>query len=111
MGTLSCLVYLLVHSVSRIQCLKVGHCHYELYVVIYNICKTKKIDTPRQLKSHFVSVKLTAIIFFQIGGISLGSLDDVPADAVTTFFRSLTKTLDFDFEDDNEGWFTFEPFT
>lgn len=56
-------------------------------------------------------MNLQLTIFFQIGGISLGSLDDVPAGAVTTFFRSITKTLDFDFEDDNEGWFTSDSFT
>lgn len=40
---------------------------------------------------------------FQIDGISIGSLDDVPGGAVTTFFKSIRETLDFDFEDENEG--------
>lgn len=45
-----------------------------------------------------------------IDGISIGSLDDVPGGAVTTFFRSIRNTLDFDFEDDNEGcWQSDEP--
>lgn len=38
-----------------------------------------------------------------IDGISIGSLDDVPSGPVATFFRSIRDTLDFDFEDDNEG--------
>ncbi|XWS16541.1 hypothetical protein CRYUN_Cryun34aG0097200 [Craigia yunnanensis] len=38
-----------------------------------------------------------------IDGISIGSLDDVPSGAVTTFFKSIKNTLDFDFEDENEG--------
>ncbi|XP_073106002.1 protein LPA3 isoform X2 [Elaeis guineensis] len=37
-----------------------------------------------------------------IGGVSFGSLDDVPSGPVTTFFRSIRNTLDFDFADDNE---------
>lgn len=43
------------------------------------------------------------IFFFQIDGITIGSLDDVPAGPMTSFFRSVRNTLDFDFEDDNEG--------
>ncbi|KAE8699309.1 Protein LOW PSII ACCUMULATION 3 [Hibiscus syriacus] len=38
-----------------------------------------------------------------IDGISIGSLDDVPSGAVTTFFKSIENTLDFNFEDENEG--------
>ena len=45
------------------------------------------------------------IHFFQIDGITIGSLDDIPSGPVSTFFRSIRNTLDFDFEDDNEGWF------
>lgn len=41
------------------------------------------------------------LCFFQIDGITIGSLDDIPGDAV----RSIRSTLDFDFEDENEGWF------
>lgn len=45
-----------------------------------------------------------------IEGITIGSLDDVPGDAVTSFFRSVRNTLDFDFEDENEGrWVSNEP--
>uniref|UniRef100_A0A7C8Z9Y4 DUF1995 domain-containing protein n=1 Tax=Opuntia streptacantha TaxID=393608 RepID=A0A7C8Z9Y4_OPUST len=45
-----------------------------------------------------------------IDGITIGSLDDVPGGAVTTFFRSIRNTLDFDFDDENEGrWQSDEP--
>ncbi|EXB55133.1 hypothetical protein L484_018059 [Morus notabilis] len=45
-----------------------------------------------------------------IDGITIGSLDDVPAGAVTSFFRSIRNTLDFDFEDENEGrWVSNTP--
>ncbi|KAF7843187.1 protein LOW PSII ACCUMULATION 3, chloroplastic [Senna tora] len=38
-----------------------------------------------------------------IDGITIGSLDDVPGGPITSFFRSVRNTLDFDFEDENEG--------
>ncbi|CAL9010887.1 unnamed protein product [Prunus brigantina] len=42
--------------------------------------------------------------------ITIGSLDDVPGGPVTNFFRSIRNTLDFDFEDENEGrWASSEP--
>lgn len=41
--------------------------------------------------------------FFQIDGITIGSLDDVPSGPVTSFFKSVRNTLDFDFQEDNEG--------
>ncbi|XP_050381447.1 protein LPA3 [Argentina anserina] len=45
-----------------------------------------------------------------IGGITIGSLDDVPGGPVTMFFRSIRNTLDFDFEDENEDrWASTEP--
>ncbi|KAK4436691.1 protein LOW PSII ACCUMULATION 3, chloroplastic [Sesamum alatum] len=45
-----------------------------------------------------------------IDGITVGSLDDVPSGAVTTFFKSIRDTLDFDFEDENEGrWKSDQP--
>ncbi|XP_021894113.1 protein LOW PSII ACCUMULATION 3, chloroplastic [Carica papaya] len=45
-----------------------------------------------------------------IDGISIGSLDDVPSGPVSNFFRSMRDTLDFDFEDENEGrWESKEP--
>ncbi|KAK6147862.1 hypothetical protein DH2020_018774 [Rehmannia glutinosa] len=37
-----------------------------------------------------------------IDGITVGSLDDVPSGAVTSFFKSIRDTLDFDFVDENE---------
>lgn len=43
--------------------------------------------------------------YLQIDGITIGSLDDVPGGPLTSFFRSVRDTLDFDFEDDNEGLF------
>ncbi|XP_050232677.1 protein LPA3 [Mercurialis annua] len=43
-------------------------------------------------------------------GISIGSLDDVPTGPVTSFFKSIRNTLDFDFDDENEGrWQSSEP--
>ncbi|KAJ7962751.1 Protein LOW PSII ACCUMULATION 3 chloroplastic [Quillaja saponaria] len=45
-----------------------------------------------------------------IDSITIGSLDDVPSGPVTKFFRSMRNTLDFDFEDENEGrWKSSEP--
>ncbi|KAL1340331.1 hypothetical protein HN51_026732 [Arachis hypogaea] len=45
-----------------------------------------------------------------IDGITIGSLDDVPAGPMTSFFRSVRNTLDFDFEDENEDrWKSNEP--
>uniref|UniRef100_A0A7N2LPY7 DUF1995 domain-containing protein n=1 Tax=Quercus lobata TaxID=97700 RepID=A0A7N2LPY7_QUELO len=45
-----------------------------------------------------------------IDGITIGSLDDIPSGPVSTFFRSIRNTLDFDFEDDSEGrWQSNEP--
>ncbi|CAK9310352.1 unnamed protein product [Citrullus colocynthis] len=45
-----------------------------------------------------------------IDGITVSSLDDVPAGPVTSFFRSVRNTLDFDFEDENAGrWTSSDP--
>ncbi|KAL2936596.1 Protein LOW PSII ACCUMULATION 3 chloroplastic [Bienertia sinuspersici] len=45
-----------------------------------------------------------------IDGVSICSLDDVPGGAVSSFFRSIRDTLDFDFEDENEGrWKSDDP--
>lgn len=41
--------------------------------------------------------------FFQVDGITIGSLDDIPAGPVASFFKSVRSTLDFDFDDENEG--------
>ncbi|KAL1533282.1 Protein lpa3 [Salvia divinorum] len=37
-----------------------------------------------------------------IDGVTIGSLDDVPSGPVTSFFKSIRDTLDFDFVDENE---------
>ncbi|KAI0510256.1 hypothetical protein KFK09_010857 [Dendrobium nobile] len=45
-----------------------------------------------------------------INGLSLSSLDDVPSGPVTSFFKSIRNTLDFDFADYNEDlWKSNEP--
>lgn len=45
-----------------------------------------------------------------IDGITIGSLDDVPSGAVTSFFKSIRDVLDFDFADENEGrWKSDKP--
>ncbi|OWM69564.1 hypothetical protein CDL15_Pgr014025 [Punica granatum] len=45
-----------------------------------------------------------------IDGISIGSLDDVPSGPLSSFFKSVRNTLDFDFEEDNESrWVSAEP--
>ncbi|KAG5537406.1 hypothetical protein RHGRI_024740 [Rhododendron griersonianum] len=49
--------------------------------------------------------------FDLVDGITIGSLDDVPSSGpVSSFFRSIRKTLDFDFEDENEDrWQSNDP--
>ncbi|KAG6390681.1 hypothetical protein SASPL_148420 [Salvia splendens] len=37
-----------------------------------------------------------------IDGVTIGSLDDIPSGPVTSFFKSIRDTLDFDFVDENE---------
>ncbi|XP_042494672.1 protein LPA3 [Macadamia integrifolia] len=45
-----------------------------------------------------------------IDGVTIGSLDDIPGGPVSSFFKSIRNTLDFDFEDDNEGrWESDKP--
>eukprot|EP00262_Sarcandra_glabra_P000058 TRINITY_DN1006_c0_g1_i3.p1 TRINITY_DN1006_c0_g1~~TRINITY_DN1006_c0_g1_i3.p1 ORF type:complete len:370 (-),score=59.86 TRINITY_DN1006_c0_g1_i3:168-1277(-) len=45
-----------------------------------------------------------------VNGITIGSLDDVPSGPVSSFFRSMRNTLDFDFADEDEGrWESDEP--
>ncbi|KAI4381999.1 hypothetical protein MLD38_008014 [Melastoma candidum] len=45
-----------------------------------------------------------------IDGITVGCLDDIPSGPVASFLKSVRNTLDFDFEDDNEGrWQSNEP--
>ncbi|PSR89365.1 Protein LOW PSII ACCUMULATION 3 like [Actinidia chinensis var. chinensis] len=63
-------------------------------------------DKPEKRRAS----ELFKAAFDLIDGISIGSLDDVPSDPVSTFFSSIRNTLDFDFEDDNEGrWQSDEP--
>lgn len=44
------------------------------------------------------------VVFLQIDEITIGSLDDIPTGPVGSFFRSIRNTLDFDFDDDNQGY-------
>lgn len=79
----------------------------------------KKLREKMQLRTCIVfpdkPEKRRASEFFRtaldsIDDITIGSLDDVPAGAVATFFRSIRNTLDFDFDDENEGrWQSNEP--
>ncbi|KAL6996733.1 Protein lpa3 [Sarracenia purpurea var. burkii] len=63
-------------------------------------------DKPEKRRAS----QLFKAAFDMIDGITIGSLDDVPSGPVATFFRSIRDTLDFDFEDDNEGhWESNEP--
>lgn len=56
-------------------------------------------DKPEKRRSS----ELFRAAFDSIDGISVASLDDIPGGPVTSFFRSIRNTLDFDFEDENEG--------
>ncbi|RAL42600.1 hypothetical protein DM860_017145 [Cuscuta australis] len=48
--------------------------------------------------------------FDMIDGLTIGTLEDVPIGPMITFFRSLSRTLDFDFEEDDEGcWQSDKP--
>ncbi|KAK4590105.1 hypothetical protein RGQ29_020601 [Quercus rubra] len=63
-------------------------------------------DKPEKRRAS----QLFKAAFDSIDGITIGSLDDIPSGPVSTFFRSIRNTLDFDFEDDNEGcWQSDEP--
>lgn len=63
-------------------------------------------DKPEKRRAS----KIFKSAFDSIDGISLASLDDIPSGPVSTFFRSIKNTLDFDFEDENEGrWDPKEP--
>ncbi|GAU12037.1 hypothetical protein TSUD_00010, partial [Trifolium subterraneum] len=55
-------------------------------------------DKPEKLRAS----KLFKAALDSVDGISIGSLDAVPAGPVASFFRSVRNTLDFDFEDENE---------
>ncbi|GLT38272.1 hypothetical protein SLA2020_125300 [Shorea laevis] len=79
----------------------------------------KKLQDKRDIRACIVfpdkpekrrASQLFKSAFDSIDGISIGSLDDIPSGPVTTFFRSVRDTLDFDFEDENEGrWEPKEP--
>ncbi|KMT01041.1 hypothetical protein BVRB_9g223010 [Beta vulgaris subsp. vulgaris] len=79
----------------------------------------RKLQQKMPLKARIVfpdkpdkrrATELFKTAFDSIDGISIGSLDDVPSGAVTTFFKSIRETLDFDFEDENEGrWESDDP--
>ncbi|KAF9603680.1 hypothetical protein IFM89_037443 [Coptis chinensis] len=63
-------------------------------------------DNPEKRRAS----KLFKAAIDTIKGITVGSLDDTPRGAVGTFFRSIRSTLDFDFDDENEGrWESDQP--
>ncbi|KAG5227829.1 hypothetical protein OIU76_017352 [Salix suchowensis] len=63
-------------------------------------------DKPEMLRA----CRIFKTALDSIDGITIGSLDDIPSGPITTFFKSVRNTLDFDFEDDNEGrWQSNEP--
>ncbi|XP_011034553.1 PREDICTED: protein LOW PSII ACCUMULATION 3, chloroplastic-like isoform X2 [Populus euphratica] len=63
-------------------------------------------DKPEMLRAS----RIFKTALDSIDGITIGSLDDIPSGPVTTFFKSVRNTLDFDFEDDSEGrWQSNEP--
>ncbi|KAI5600674.1 hypothetical protein BDE02_01G040700 [Populus trichocarpa] len=63
-------------------------------------------DKPEMLRA----CRIFKTALDSIDGITIGSLDDIPSGPVTTFFKSVRNTLDFDFEDDSEGrWQSNEP--
>ncbi|PIA56907.1 hypothetical protein AQUCO_00700928v1 [Aquilegia coerulea] len=54
--------------------------------------------------------KIFKIAIDTVEGITIGSLDDIPSGPVDTFFKSIRKTLDFDFEEENEArWESDQP--
>lgn len=63
-------------------------------------------DKPEKLRAS----QLFKAALDSVDGLTIGSLDDIPAGPVASFFRSVRNTLDFDFEDENEGrWQSSEP--
>ncbi|XP_027168551.1 protein LOW PSII ACCUMULATION 3, chloroplastic [Coffea eugenioides] len=63
-------------------------------------------DKPEKRRA----TELFKAAFDSIEGLTIGSLDDIPAGPITTFLRSVRNTLDFDFEDENEGrWKSDKP--
>ncbi|GAB4850549.1 Protein lpa3 [Ancistrocladus abbreviatus] len=79
----------------------------------------KKLQEKRQLRACIVfpdkpekrrACQLFKTALDSIDAVTLGSLDDVPGSPLTTFFRSIRNTLDFDFDYDDEGhWQSNEP--
>ncbi|TYJ33788.1 hypothetical protein E1A91_A05G126200v1 [Gossypium mustelinum] len=70
----------------------------------------QKMETRACIPEKRRASELFKAALDSIDGISIGSLDDVPSDAVTSFFKSIKNTLDFDFVDENEGrWEAKEP--
>ncbi|XP_074286052.1 protein LPA3 [Silene latifolia] len=72
----------------------------------------RKIQDKMQLRCRIVfpdkpekrrACQIFKTAFDSTEGLTVGSLDDVPGGAVSSFFRSIRNTLDFDFEDENEG--------
>ncbi|XP_031494165.1 protein LPA3 [Nymphaea colorata] len=70
----------------------------------------KKLNEAKGIKACIVfpdrpekrrASKLFNTAFKTVNGLRIGCLDDVPAGLVSTFFKSVRNTLDFDF-DDNE---------
>ncbi|KAJ8629308.1 hypothetical protein MRB53_022631 [Persea americana] len=55
-------------------------------------------DKPEKRRAS----ELFRTTFEMVDGITIGSLDDIPGGPVTTFFRSIRNTLDFDFADDDD---------
>ncbi|XP_039144437.1 protein LOW PSII ACCUMULATION 3, chloroplastic [Dioscorea cayenensis subsp. rotundata] len=63
-------------------------------------------DRPEKRRAS----KLFRAALDTIGDVSLASLDDLPSGPVTTFFKSIRSTLDFDFADtDEDRWKPDEP--
>ncbi|CAN1814426.1 Protein LPA3 [Linum perenne] len=56
-------------------------------------------DTPEKRRAS----KRFGAAIDSVEGITVGSLDDLPSGPVNTFFKSIRSTLDFDFEEDNDG--------
>nr|GMD30602.1 protein LOW PSII ACCUMULATION 3, chloroplastic isoform X2 [Ipomoea batatas] len=51
-------------------------------------------DKPEKRRAS----ELFKTAFDSIDDLTIGTLDDIPSGPVTTFFRSVSRTLDFDFE-------------
>ncbi|XP_031092484.1 protein LOW PSII ACCUMULATION 3, chloroplastic [Ipomoea triloba] len=63
-------------------------------------------DKPEKRRAS----ELFKTAFDSIDDLTIGTLDDIPSGPVTTFFRSVSRTLDFDFEDENEDrWQSDKP--